>query len=244
MQVVDFRTIEIYIDTLAKKNASKMKLAKDQSVHAKVFKAYEKGNNLNLQEVFDKAISVDKYLQNRASGMKPPLRTYLQSKRSRRKAKDSSSDEAEGVAFMEESVTLMRVQQVADAAAASATFGLKKRFEAKFDAITQDLDTLKVNSTEQSLGVKALLQLSKNQTAAAPAAPQYQQYQQPPYQQQPAPAQNASQYQQSYAPQQQYYGQPSGGKGGGKGGKGGKGWRGRERPVRKCYHCDSTEHLV
>ena len=35
LQVVDFRTIEIYIDTLARKNASKMKLAKDQSVHAK-----------------------------------------------------------------------------------------------------------------------------------------------------------------------------------------------------------------
>ena len=48
LQVVDFRTIEIYTDTLAKKNARKMKLAKDQSVHAKVFKAYEKGNILNL----------------------------------------------------------------------------------------------------------------------------------------------------------------------------------------------------
>ena len=52
VQVVDFRTIEIYIDTLAKKNATKMKLAKDQGVYAKVFKAYEKGNNLNLQEAF------------------------------------------------------------------------------------------------------------------------------------------------------------------------------------------------
>ena len=71
--------------------------------------------------------------------------------------KDSSSDEAEGVAFMEESVTLVQVQQVADAAAASTTFGLEKRFEAKFDAATHDLETLKVNSTEQSLGIKALL---------------------------------------------------------------------------------------
>ena len=34
IQVVDFRTIEIYIDTLARKNATKMKLAKDQSVYA------------------------------------------------------------------------------------------------------------------------------------------------------------------------------------------------------------------
>ena len=129
---------------------------------------------------------------------------------------------------MEEAVTLVQVQQVADADAASASSSLEKRFEAKFDAVTQDFDALKVNSTEQSLGIKALLQLSKNQTAAAPAVPQYQQYQQyqqPPYQQQPAPAQNASQYQQPYAraPQQQYYGPSPGGKGGG---KGGKGWRG------------------
>ena len=71
---MDFRTIEIYIDTLAKKNATKMKFAKDQSVHAKVFKVYEKGNIANLQEAFDKAISVDKCLQNRAAGMKPALR--------------------------------------------------------------------------------------------------------------------------------------------------------------------------
>ena len=53
MQVVDFRTIEIYIDTLAKKNATKMKLAKNKSVYAKVFKEYEKGNILNLREAFE-----------------------------------------------------------------------------------------------------------------------------------------------------------------------------------------------
>ena len=54
-----------------------------------MFKAYEKGNILILQEAFDKAISVDRYLQNRAAGLKPP-------KRRRRKPKDISSDEVEG----------------------------------------------------------------------------------------------------------------------------------------------------
>ena len=39
--VVDFRTIEIYIETLARKNASKMKLGRDQSVWALVLLVQE-----------------------------------------------------------------------------------------------------------------------------------------------------------------------------------------------------------
>ena len=58
-----------------------MELAKDQSVYAKVFKAYEKGNIHNLQGGFDKAEAVDKHLHNRATEMGPkPLRSCLPSK--------------------------------------------------------------------------------------------------------------------------------------------------------------------
>ena len=176
--VTDFRIIETYINTLAKRSDSKLKAGKEESIYAVTLKGYEKGKCDTLQQAFDRALKQDQYLQKKAESNRPrPLKSYLPGRRKKAKDDDSSDDGPIMALGDADLVTMQQVQQVAESATNVAVSGLEKRIEAKLEPVKQDLDTLKVNITEVTLGMKTLL--SRNETAAAPPpAMQQQQYQQ------------------------------------------------------------------
>ena len=95
---------------------------------------------------------------------------------------DDSSDGGAIVALgASDAVAMQQVQHAAEAATIVAASGLEKRIEAKLEPVKQDLDTLKVNITEVTLGMKTLL--SRSETAAPPPPAMQQQYEsQQPYQ--------------------------------------------------------------
>ena len=110
--VTDFRVIETYISTLSKKNHSKLKAGKEDTVHANTLKGYEKGKCDTLQEAFDRALKQDQYLQKKAESCRRPLKSYLPSKAKKTKDGDSSEDGAIMALDTDEAVTLVQVQQL------------------------------------------------------------------------------------------------------------------------------------
>ena len=93
-QVMDFRILEVMLETLSKANSrgAKESLGAKKDMHAQIKKAYGKGKLTDLQLMFDAVKAVDTSLQNEADQLSPPEARYWAVEK-KSKADDNSDED-------------------------------------------------------------------------------------------------------------------------------------------------------